>query len=389
MSSCSSSSNINSSTTNVNLNSIGSRILATIPITSSDYTVEAGIEAGDVIRYDVSDPSNKLYRKSKADTIENAEVIGVVESVDTLNLNVVVFGQINYPPSKLTNLSEDTTGATGGNDIYFLSPSATGGVQNLAPFDQTQVIKPILQIADDGVNNAIVLNYIGYAVGGAIASESLDELIGEVKEFLDVGQTLPPSLLRVDLGTQRLNVSEYEELYKVIGQVYGFDEVVEFDSNSVVKASLVSKRAKQIVGGATTFSATVKSVDTATNSITFQRGPGLNQVDTKVKLIIDDVEYTVNNTTVSKFVLPQITTPGSARISVSNSITSGTIGVAMVVKNIRGISIPRKVVVKELEVTDKLTTSTNAASTLLDINNTVNTVKSDLETVQRNLGLIT
>ena len=45
--------------------------------------------------------------------------------------------------------------------------------------------------------------------------------------------------------------------------------------------------------------------------------------------------------------------------------------------------------VKELELTDKLTTSTNAASTLLDINNTVNTVKSDLETVQRNLGLIT
>ena len=61
----------------------------------------------------------------------------------------------------------------------------------------------------------------------------------------------------------------------------------------------------------------------------------------------------------------------------------------MVVKNIRGISIPRKVVVKELEVTDKLTTSTNAASTLVDINNTVNTVQSDLQTVQRNLGLIT
>ena len=389
MSSCSSSSNINSSTTNVNLNSIGSRILATIPITSSDYTVEAGIEAGDVIRYDVSDPSNKIYRKSKADTIENAEVIGVVESVDALHLNVVVFGQINFPSSKLTNLSEDTTGATGGNDIYFLSPSATGGVQNLAPFDQTQVIKPILQIADDGVNNAIVLNYIGYTVGGAISSESLDELIGELREFLDVGQQLPPSLLRVDQGTQRLNVSDYEELYGGIGKIYGFDEVVTFNSSSLVKASLVSKRAKQIVGGATTFSATVKSVDTTTNSITFQRGPGLNQVNTKVKLIIDDVEYTVNSTTVSKFVLPQIATPGSARISVDSSVTTGRIGVAIVAKNIRGISIPRKVVVKELEVTDKLTTSTNAASTLLDINNTVNTVKSDLETVQRNLGLIT
>ena len=381
MSSCSSSSNINSSTTNVNLNSIGSRILATIPITSSDYTVEAGIEAGDVIRYDVSDPSNKIYRKSKADTIENAEVIGVVESVDTLHLNVVVFGQINFPSSKLTNLSEDTTGATGGNDIYFLSPSATGGVQNLAPFDQTQVIKPILQIADDGVNNAIVLNYI--------ASESLDELIGELREFLDVGQTLPPSLLRVDQGTQRLNVSDYEELYGVIGKNYGFDEVVTLNSSSLVKASLVGQRAKQIVGGATTFSATVRSVDTTTNSITFQRGPGLDQIKTNVKLIIDEAEYTADKTTVTKFVLPQIVTSGSARISVDSSVTTGRIGVAIVAKNIRGISIPRKVVVKELEVTDKLATSTNAASTLLDINNTVNTVKSDLETVQRNLGLIT
>ena len=389
MSSCSSSSNINSSTTNVNLNSIGSRILATIPITSSDYTVEAGIEAGDVIRYDVSDPSNKLYRKSKADTIENAEVIGVVESVDTSQLNVVVFGQINFPSSKLINLSEDTTGATGGNDIYFLSPSVTGGVQNLAPFDQTQVIKPILQIADDGVNNAIVLNYIGYAVGGAIASESLDELIGELREFLDVGQTLPPSLLRVDQGTQRLNVSDYEELYGVIGKIYGFDEVVTLNSSSLAKASLVGKRAKQIVGGATTFSATVKSVDTATNSITFQRGPGLDQIRTNVKVIIDEAEYTADKTTVTKFVLPQIVTSGSARISVDSSVTTGRVGVAIVAKNIRGISIPRKVVVKELEVTDKLTTSTNAASTLLDINNTVNTVKSDLETVQRNLGLIT
>ncbi|HAI42416.1 MAG TPA: hypothetical protein DCM40_32065, partial [Maribacter sp.] len=97
MSSCSNSSNINSVTTNVNLNTIGSRIIATIPKTSSDYTVEAGLVAGDVIRYDVSDPSNKIYTKSRANTVENAEVIGVIESVDENNLNVVIFGQINFP----------------------------------------------------------------------------------------------------------------------------------------------------------------------------------------------------------------------------------------------------------------------------------------------------
>ena len=96
----------------------------------------------------------------------------------------------------------------------------------------------------------------------------------------------------------------------------------------------------------------------------------------------------VKSSTVKKFVLPQIFTSGSARLSVSNSIQTGTIAVAMVVKNIRGISIPRKVSVKELEVTDKLTTSTNEADTLTDINNTVNTVQTDLQTVQRKLGLI-
>lgn len=388
MPSCSSSSNINSSTTNVNLNSIGSRILATIPKTSTDYTVESGLVAGDVIRYDVSDPANKIYRKSKADLVQNAEVIGVIESVDDVNLNVVVFGQINFPSDKLVNLSEDTAGASGGNDIYFLSPTATGGVQNLAPFEQTQVIKPILQVADDGVNNAIVLNYIGYTVGGAIAAESTDDLIGELREFLDVGQKLPPALLRVDQGSQSLPVSDYDELYKVIGKTYGYTEVITFASTSLAKAGLVGKRAKQISGGQTTYTGRIKSVDTVTNTITIERGAGVPQADPGKQITIDDVLYTVESSTVTRFVLPQIVTSGSARLSVSNSIQTGTIAVAMVVKNIRGISIPRKVSVKELEVTDKLTTSTNEADTITDINNTVNTVQTDLQTVQRKLGLI-
>ncbi len=388
MPSCSSSSNINSSTTNVNLNNIGSRILATIPVTSSDYTVEAGIVAGDVIRYDVSDPSNKIYRKSKANTVENAEVIGVVESVDAVNLNVVVFGQINYPSGRFTNLSEDTTGATGGNDIYFLSPTATGGVQNLAPFEQTQVIKPILQVADDGVNNAIVLNYIGYTVGGAIAAESTDDLIGELREYLDIGQQLPPSLVRVDQGSQNFNVSDFNELYGVIGKTYGYTEVITFASTSLAKASLIGRVAKQVSGGKTTYTGRITSIDTVNNTITIERGSGVPQVNTGIKINIDDVLYTVDSTTVTRFVVPQIVTSGSARLSVGSSIQTGSIAVAMVVKNIRGISIPRKVSVKELEVTDKLTTSTNATSTLADINSTVNTVQTDLQTVQRKLGLI-
>ena len=138
----------------------------------------------------------------------------------------------------------------------------------------------------------------------------------------------------------------------------------------------------------TIYTGRVKSVDTVANTITVERGGGLPQANTSVQITIDDVLYTVESSTVTRFVLPQIVTSGSARLSVSNSIQTGAIAVAIVAKNIRGISIPRKVSVKELEVTDKLTTSTNEANTLTDINNTVNTVQTDLQTVQRKLGLI-
>ena len=60
----------------------------------------------------------------------------------------------------------------------------------------------------------------------------------------------------------------------------------------------------------------------------------------------------------------------------------------MVAKTVRGVSIPRKITVKELEVTDKLQTSTNEADTLSDINSEVNTLKTNLEDVQRKLGII-
>ena len=62
-----------SSITSVNLNSIGSRILATIPKVSSVYNLEAGLTAGDVIRYDVTQ-SPPVYKASLANNAENAEV---------------------------------------------------------------------------------------------------------------------------------------------------------------------------------------------------------------------------------------------------------------------------------------------------------------------------
>ena len=229
--SCSSSSNILSNVTSVDIRRIGSKILATIPKTSSDYTVEAGITAGDVIRYDVTDASSKIYRKSKADNIENAEVVGVVETANSVSLNVVIFGQIQFPSGRFNN--EGTPeGASGGNDIYFLSSSTSGDVTSLAPSEPTQVVKPILQRMDDGTNNAVVLNYIGYVVGGEVSANDLDETLTTIIEYVDVGQNLPSNLLKVSDSSKVLLVTDYRDLYKVIGKMFGYKEKLTFDSTT-------------------------------------------------------------------------------------------------------------------------------------------------------------
>jgi hypothetical protein len=385
--SCSSSSNILSNVTSVDIRRIGSKILATIPKTSSDYTVEAGITAGDVIRYDVTDASSKIYRKSKADNIENAEVVGVVETANSVSLNVVIFGQIQFPSGRFNN--EGTPeGASGGNDIYFLSSSTSGDVTSLAPSEPTQVVKPILQRMDDGTNNAVVLNYIGYVVGGEVSANDLDETLTTIIEYVDVGQNLPSNLLKVSDSSKVLLVTDYRDLYNVIGKKFGYTEKLTFDSTtSKISSTFSGKRMTQKTGSATTYNARITSIDTTTNTVTVNRGSNADQANTAKKILIDNIEYTVTASEVTEFKIPKITRNNSTQITVDGSTTTATMALAMVVKNTRGVTIPSTVAVDNLIVNKKLTTSTNDADTLTDINNTVNTHDTDIATIKTKLGL--
>ena len=172
MPSCSNSSNIQTNVNVLTLASAGARLITTIDKTPDDgaYTVDAGITAGDVIRYDVT-TATPAYKKSQADNIENAEVVGVVESATTDSMVVVIFGQIEFPSTRFNNAGSPA-GASGGNDVYFLSSSTAGDVSSLAPEQVTQVVKPVLQRMDVGDFNAVVLNYIGYVVAGEVAAEA-------------------------------------------------------------------------------------------------------------------------------------------------------------------------------------------------------------------------
>ena len=391
MPSCSSSSNIMSSITSVNLNSIGSRILAQIPLSSSDYTIESGITAGDVIRYDVTDDSNKQYKKSLADNPVNAEVVGVVETVDDDSLNVVIFGQIAFPESKFV----DTTptgipdGASGGNDIYFLSPTTAGGIQNIAPQNQTEVVKPILQKMDAGANNAVVLNYIGYSIGGEIASnDEGDTFVGTVQTLVDAEGNfdIPPNYIEVSGSSQSLSTTEYPDAFSYFGKQYGYTEKIVL-SGLTVTQSLVGQSAKQRSGISETYSGVISSVDTNANAITIERNPNLPQAETTKTIKIKGNDYTVVSSTVTKFVVPRITPTTQYRFDVDGSVTEVSTTTILKVKNIRGVSIPSKITVTDLEVTNKLTTKTASADTLDDINATVNSINTELTNVKNKLGL--
>ena len=391
MPSCSSSSNIMSAITSVNLNSIGSRILAQIPLSSSDYTIESGITAGDAIRYDVTDDSNKQYKRSLADGPENAEVVGVVESIDDDSLNVVIFGQINFP-GEFTNATPAGTpeGASGGNDIYFLSPTVAGGIQNIAPFEQTQVVKPVLQKMDAGANNAVVLNYIGYSIGGEIAAtSSTDEFIGTIQTIVeeDGPETIPPNYIVVSGGSQSLKVSEYPDAYTYFGKRFGYVEEVTLSGLNVTQ-SLVAQSAKQKDGRSDTYTGRIISVDTSANTITVNRTSSQTQADTSLEMTIDGNTYTVASTEVKEFTVPRIVPTTQYRFDVDGSQVEVNTKTILKVKNIQGVTIPTKLSVTDLEVTNKLTTNTASADTLDDINATVNSINTELTSVKTKLGLI-
>ena len=155
----SNSSNINQNLLNFNVQSeLGSRLIVNVTVENiSDFT------AGDVIRYDVVTSS---YTKSCANTAPNSEVFGVIETIEDFTLNVVIYGSINYPSEKLVN----STGTNfGGNDIYFLSSSTPGKLENIPPTTVGYIIKPIYQVGPHtSITNknatGIIVNYLGYFI---------------------------------------------------------------------------------------------------------------------------------------------------------------------------------------------------------------------------------
>jgi len=194
-------------------------------------TIGAGMTPGAVVRFDWTaggdlSGSTGTYIRAKADNNENAEVVGVVESNNNGEIKIVTGGYVNiandgigsmftYPTNPETGL---TVGASGGNDIWFLSAVTAGHLQNLEPTGAGQVVKPVLQKVAHPDYNYQVMNYIGYAVAGDVLAENLSYVpVGSYQLVPDfVADTLRAESGYVDASVSNvLKLDTYKDFYNI------------------------------------------------------------------------------------------------------------------------------------------------------------------------------
>lgn len=139
-----------------------SRTIAEIPTNS-------GFSAGNVVFYNIT---GSTWAKSSAAADNTSEVFGVIESTTGLTATVVTHGSVNIPDTMLHDMGSN--GGSGGNDIWFLSGTTSGHMQNLAPTAVGNIVKPVYYAYPHEFNGAtfsgLVVNYIGYSVSSATST---------------------------------------------------------------------------------------------------------------------------------------------------------------------------------------------------------------------------
>ena len=335
---------------NLNINSItssGARLLMTHPLSGfsggiiSGLPGDDGVTAGDAIRYDndIDSTSYQKYVKAQANTPANCEVIGIVESVTPVNpsdpttgvVTVIIQGQINYPSTKLVNATHidaeaGLSGAAGGQDVYFLSAATAGVLQNLAPTEPTQVIKPIYQVAPDSPWTGQVVNYIGYQAGGSITGEDTHGMVSgsliEVANFKDGGNETGQERAgwrKLDGSTLNLlasNGETYGHTYNIIKKYC--QTTTKITCENTPSTSLVGKQCfVRVNGRKVLFNARVVDSSVANKTITVK----WDSTNSKLldQYLVPDAFVIVTNGARFKIVSVQKT---SYKIPVASSTTS-------------------------------------------------------------------
>lgn len=341
MPSCSNSSNINSVINTLSVTQGGSRLLVSVPYVS-------GLTLGDVIRYDV--PTSG-YTASKANLAENSEVFGVIESYDSssTNFGVVIYGSVSLNSSKFADMGSG--GGSGGNDIYFLSGQTAGVLQNLAPSDLNHVVKPVYQVSPHGSYSGVIVNYLGYKIGGDIQATFLDaETIGNTLVVLG-DATFDEGYVDATISHE-LTLADYPEFYSKYGTAYGYVEKIT--TTESVPGSVVPNLS--VTQSTSAYSGKVVSVDYANKYIYILKSP-----DTDLASINKQISIAINSSSTTK-----LTVSASEIYSVYTPVINLTQPLSVSGKNGENLTVTQQVKigmkVKPLGVQVSIPTNVNTSS---------------------------
>ena len=145
-----------------------SRTIAEIP-------TNGNLIVGNSVFYDIP---GATWAKSKADAFNTSEVFGIIENITGLTATVVTQGSVIVPSTVLNDVGDG--GGSGGNDIWFLSGTTAGHMQNLAPTLPNQIIKPLYYAYSHEFSGVTftgqLVNYVGYSTSVADSSASLGSI---------------------------------------------------------------------------------------------------------------------------------------------------------------------------------------------------------------------
>ena len=337
--------------------------LAVILKSGEGYTLQAGLTAGDVIRYD---PLDQTYKKSIADTETNAEVLGVIENGITSPYEVVLYGSIKYPTERLNKIVE---GSDGGVDILFLDNIISGGLTGTIDLSGgPKIVKPVVQVAPHGIFNGIVTNYIGYKTGSAPS-------VGEMPSAPDSSVLFGPSGIGnkywLDLSEDQLiSTSDYPGVYEIYGTEYGpYRELVVINSGTIT-SGLVGKEAYHLINGVKNSTGVIIEVDIANSTVLVEKKESISLYDTSKSLYINGIGFGFSSSYVKSFFVPKV----SGSISQSGETLTPYL---KLYDDPRSVSIPNELTVNQLVAETSLTVnSVDVGAKLAELETKINSLNS-------------
>lgn len=385
MSSCTNSSNIQSTLLTQVIREETDIKRVAFKITSADAGISAGVTVGSVIRYDVATDS---YLPSKADNPATAEVIGIVEKIENGVYTIVANGLISYPNiSSVINgytgncavLDSGTGGGQGGSDVYFLSDACAGKLQLLEPTIPGRIVKPVMQRVKVGASgsiqyNGIVLNYIGYEVS-QLASSSY-QIIGIPGDVTYAKETDAPDGF-IDGRTEKiLPVDEYPELYDRFKTDYGvYQEKITLDTGDNID-SLTNAQINQKSGSVTISTGIVVATDPVNKTITVQKDKTQPKTDTTKGIYVGVIKYDPTKSEVSSFTLPGVEEE-TIIYKTGNETTEETLIPYIRTKpNLTTVSIPNNIIVNELSSDKIVTNDIEVGSKLINLEDRIKEIES-------------